>query len=172
MRNLLKKKGIVSSSTIALALSASLVVSGCTNPTSTAGSVSYFTEGVITDIEYITIDLNHYNTKNTAAVGGVAGAAAGQILGGNTKSTLIGAGIGALLAAGASMVMDRTTDGARLTVNTNQGLILVDQPFSCNYRKGAKIRLINRSDNTVDVQVLVNGSYKTAEKNAHKDCPI
>ena len=84
MRNLLKKKGIVSSSAIALALSASLVVSGCTNPTSTAGSVSYFTEGVITDIEYITIDLNHYNTKNTAAVGGIAGAAAGQILGGNS----------------------------------------------------------------------------------------
>lgn len=171
MRNLLKKRGTVSGA-LALAVAASLVVSGCTNPTSTAGQVSYFTEGVITDIEYITLDLEHYNTKNTAIVGGAAGAAAGQIIGHNSSSTAIGAGIGALLAVGASALMDRTSDGARLTVNTNQGLIIVDQPYSCNYRKGAKIRLINRSNNTVDVQVLVNGHYKTAQKSQHKDCPL
>lgn len=147
-------------------------LAGCTNPTSTAGKVSYFTEGVITDMEYITIDLDHYNKTNTAVVGGIAGGAAGQIIGGDTKGTLIGAGIGALLAAGAAAFMDRTSDGIRLTINTNQGLVLVDQPYSCTYQKGAKVRLINQSDNTVQLQVLVNGSYITAEKSERNDCPI
>ena len=139
-------------------------LTGCTNPTSRAGQVSYFTEGVITDMEYITIDLDHYNKTNTAVVGGIAGAAAGQAIGGDSKGTLIGAGIGALLAAGAAALMDRT--------NTNQGLILVDQPYSCTYRKGAKVRLINQNDNTVQLQVLVNGSYVTAEKNDRDECPF
>ena len=129
-------------------------------------------KGVITDMEYITIDLDHYNKTNTAVVGGIAGAAAGQAIGGDSKGTLIGAGIGALLAAGAAALMDRTSDGIRLTINTNQGLILVDQPYSCTYRKGAKVRLINQNDNTVQLQVLVNGSYVTAEKNDRDECPF
>ncbi len=157
---------------LAVVAATALVATGCTNPTSTAGKVSYFTEGVITDIEYITIDLDKYNTTNTAIVGGAVGAAAGQMIGHDTKGTLIGAGIGALLAGAASKFMDRTTDGARITVNTNQGLILVDQPFSCNYKKGAHVRLINQSDNTVQVQVLVDGRYITAEKNSPKECPL
>lgn len=156
---------------VALALAAT-TLTGCTNPTSTAGKVSYFTEGVITDMEYITIDLEHYDTQNSAIVGGVAGAALGQIIGGDTEGTLIGAGIGALLAGAGSKVMDRTSDGMRLTINTNQGLILVDQPYSCTYRRGAKVRMINQNDNTVQVQVLVNGSYITAEKSDRNDCPI
>lgn len=147
-------------------------LSGCTNPTSTAGKVSYFTEGVITDLEYITIDLEHYNTQKSAVVGGVAGAAAGQVIGGDTEGTLIGAGIGALLAGAAAAMMDRTDEGIRLTINTNQGLILVDQPYSCTYQKGSKVRLINQSDNTVQVQVLVNGSYRTAQKNKRDECPL
>ncbi len=147
-------------------------LSGCTNPTSTAGKVSYFTEGVITDLEYITIDLEHYNTQKSAVVGGVAGAAAGQVIGGDTEGTLIGAGIGALLAGAAAAIMDRTDEGIRLTINTNQGLILVDQPYSCTYQKGSKVRLINQSDNTVQVQVLVNGSYRTAQKNKRDECPL
>ena len=133
---------------------------------------SYFTEGVITDVEYITLDLNKYDTTKSAAVGAGIGAAAGQIWGKDTKSTLIGAGIGALLSAGASAMMDRTSDGARLTINTNQGLVLVDQPFSCNYQRGAKVRLINQSDNTVQIQVLVNGTYRTAETNSPKECSL
>ena len=128
--------------------------------------------GVITDLEYITIDLEHYNTQKSAVVGGVAGAAAGQVIGGDTEGTLIGAGIGALLAGAAAAMMDRTDEGIRLTVNTNQGLILVDQPYSCTYQKGSKVRLINQSDNTVQVQVLVNGSYRTAQKNKRDECPL
>lgn len=170
MRPISHPKTVIRSA-LALLLAAS-VISGCSNPTSTAGRVSYFTEGVITDLEYVTLDLDHYNTTNSAAAGAIAGAAAGQVIGGNSKSTLIGAGIGALLTGAAAMVMDRTSDGVRLTVNTNQGLILVDQPFSCNFKKGSKVRLINQSDNTVQVQVLVNGSYRTAEKNAPKECPL
>lgn len=172
MRNLFTNKGLFSSTSLAVALAASLVATGCTNPTSTAGKVSYFTEGVITDVEHITIDLDHYDSKNSAVVGGIAGAAAGQIIGGNTKGTLIGAGIGALLTGAATKLMDRTDDGARLTINTSQGFITVDQPFSCNYRKGAKVRLINQGHNTVQVQVLTNGSYRTVQKNDPKDCKL
>lgn len=172
MSTIKQKKNALKGAALALILGGSIVASGCTNPTSTAGRVSYFTEGVITDVEYITLDLNKYNTTNSAIVGAAAGAAAGQLIGHDTKGTLIGAGIGALLSAGASAFMDRTSDGARLTVNTNQGLILVDQPFSCNYKKGAKVRLINQSDNTVQVQVLVNGSYRTAETNSPKECSL
>ena len=153
-------------------LATALLVTGCTNPTSTAGKVSYFTEGVINDIEYITLDQDHYNTTKTAAVGGVVGAAAGQAIGGNTKATLIGAGIGAIISAGAAMLLDRSDQGARLTVNTNQGLLLVDQPYSCDFKKGAKIRMINQSDGTVQVQVYTNGSYRTAQKGATTDCPL
>ena len=129
-------------------------------------------KNALTGIEYITLDLNKYDTTKSAAVGAGIGAAAGQIWGKDTESTLIGAGIGALLSAGASALMDRTTDGARLTINTNQGLVLVDQPFSCNYQRGAKVRLINQSDNTVQVQVLVNGTYRTAETNSPKECSL
>ncbi len=168
----LKKKNALTATALAVVLGASILASGCSNPTSTAGRVSYFTEGVITDVEYITLDLNKYDTTKTAAVGAAAGAAAGQIWGKDTKSTLIGAGIGALLSAGASALMDRTSDGARLTINTNQGLVLVDQPFSCNYQRGAKVRLINQSDNTVQIQVLVNGTYRTAETNSPKECSL
>lgn len=166
------QKNTFKGAALALILGASIIASGCTNPTSTAGRVSYFTEGVITDVEYITLDLNKYNTSGNAVVGAAAGAAAGQLIGHDTKSTLIGAGIGALLSAGVSKFMDRTSDGARITVNTNQGLILVDQPFSCNYKRGAKVRLINQSDNTVQVQVLVNGSYQTVQTNSPDECPL
>lgn len=172
MFKLFTAKKLLSCSLLPVVLAGSLITTGCSNPTSTAGKVSYFTEGVITDVEYITIDLNHYNTKNSTIVGGAIGAAAGQIIGGNTKGTLIGAGIGALLSGAASTIMDRTSDGARLTINTNQGFILVDQPFSCYYKPGSKVRLINQNNNTVQVQVLYDGKYRTAEKNAHKDCKI
>ena len=72
---------------LAVVAATALVATGCTNPTSTAGKVSYFTEGVITDIEYITIDLDKYNTTNTAIVGGAVGAAAGQMIGHDTRGT-------------------------------------------------------------------------------------
>ncbi len=172
MLKFIKSKGIIASSVMATVVSASLITTGCSNPTSTAGTVSYFTEGVITDIEHITIDLNHYDTTKSTAAGAMAGAIAGQVIGRNTTGTLIGAGIGALASGAGAILMDRTSDGARLTVNTNQGLILVDQPFSCHFQKGAKIRLINQRNNTVQVQVLVNGSYVTAEKNSPKDCSL
>lgn len=171
MFNLLKQNTLKTTA-IALILGSSIIASGCTHPTSTAGNVSYFTEGVITDVEYITIDLKRYDTGGNAAVGAAVGAAAGQVLGHNTKSTLIGAGIGALLAAGASKTMDRTSDGARLTINTSKGLVLVDQPFSCYYQPGAQVRLINQSNNTVQVQVMNNGTYRTVETNSPKDCKI
>lgn len=170
-RSLLKQGLGIGKLTAALALGSMLLVNGCTNPTSTAGKVSYFTEGVITDVETITIDLEHYKTEGNVGLGAVLGAGIGQLIGGDTEGTLIGAGIGALIGGGASAFADRT-EGMRLTVSTNQGLILVDQPYSCNFTKGAKIRMINSGSNNVQVQVLVDGTYVTAEKNSSKDCPI
>lgn len=154
-----------------LAIGGVLLLNGCTNPTSTAGRVSYYTEGVITDIETITIDLDHYRTEGNVGIGAVVGAGLGQLIGGDTEATLLGAGIGALLGGGASALADRT-EGMRLSVSTAQGMILVDQPYSCNFYKGAPVRLINSGSNNVQVQVLVNGTYRTAEKNASKDCPV
>lgn len=172
MSRLTFKQGLsVGKLTAALAFGSMLVLNGCTNPTTTAGKVSYFTEGVITDMEPITLDLEHYQTTNNAAVGAVVGAGLGQLIGGDTEGTLIGAGIGALLGGGASALADRS-EGIRLTVNTNQGLVLVDQPYSCNFYKGAKIRMINSGSNSVQVQVLVNGTYRTAEKGSSRDCPL
>lgn len=154
------------------ALAALLTLTGCSSPTGTAGNVSYFTEGVITDIEVIDIDLNKYNHQGNAAIGAAAGAGIGQIIGKDSESTLIGAGIGLLAGLAASNIADRV-DGMRLTVSTNQGLILLDQPYSCNFRKGAKIRMINSSKgNGVQVQVLTDGRYVTATKNAKTDCPV
>lgn len=167
-----KSAKIARAGLLALTCGVAFNLAGCSSATSTAGKVSYFTEGVITDVEYITIDLNKYDATKTAGVGAAAGAAAGQVIGRNTKSTLIGAGIGAVLAGAGALAADRTDDGARLTVNTSQGLILVDQPFSCNFKVGAKIRMINQGDNTVQVQVLTPNGYVTAQKNYTKDCPL
>lgn len=155
----------------ALALSSLLLINGCTNPTSTAGKVSYFTEGVIVDIEHITLDLDHYDTEGNVGVGAIVGAGLGQIFGGNTRSTVIGAGIGAVVGGLASSAADRV-EGMRLTVNTDQGMVIVDQPYSCNFYRGAKIRMINSGSNNVQVQVNVGGQYVTAEKNDSSDCPV
>lgn len=170
-RSFLKQGLGIGKLSAALALGSILLINGCTNPTTTAGKVSYFTEGVITDVEPITLDLDHYRTSGNVGIGAAVGAGLGQIIGKDTEATLIGAGIGALIGGGASALADRS-EGMRLTVSTDKGLILVDQPYSCNFRPGAKIRLINSGTNDVQVQVLVNGSYRTAEKNASRDCPI
>lgn len=52
MLNLFKSKRLLSSTLLASVLAGSLITSGCTNPTSTAGKVSYFTEGVITSLMF------------------------------------------------------------------------------------------------------------------------
>ncbi len=150
------------------ALLSGAVLSGCSNPTGSAGQMMYFTEGTITHVEVIDLKKNRYNTENTATVGAVGGAVAGQIIGGDTKGTLIGAGIGAIIGGLSAAVADRG-EGLRLTVQTDQGLVLIDQPYSCMLQPGRKIRMINQ-DGAYQVQVLDNGVYKTAVAQSSSEC--
>lgn len=170
-KSLFKQGFTVGKVAAALALGSMLLLNGCTNPTSTAGKVSYFTEGEIVDIEQITLDLDHYQTGGNAGIGAVVGAGLGQIIGGDSEATLLGAGIGALIGGGASALADRQ-EGMRLTVNTSQGMVIVDQPYSCNFYRGAKVRIINSGTNNVQVQVNIGGQYITAQKGASTDCPL
>lgn len=154
----------------ALALSLALVLSGCANPTGTSGQISYFTEGVIKDIEQIDLQKNSYDTKKHAALGAIVGAAAGQLIGGDTKGTLIGAGIGAVAGGVGAMAADQGT-GMRLTVNTSNGLVLIDQPYSCLFKVNAKVRLINQ-DGSTQLQVYDGTRYRTATADSPSDCPL
>ncbi len=156
--------------TLAVIAGANLTLAACTNPTGTSGQMSYFTEGTIKDIEVIDLQKNEYDTKKNAALGAIVGAAAGQLIGRDTEGTLIGAGIGAIVGGGASMAADSGT-GMRLTVNTDSGLVLIDQPYSCLFKKNAKVRLINR-DGSTQLQVYDGSRYRTATNDSPSDCPL
>lgn len=151
-------------------ISASLLsLVACTNPTSTAGSQAYFTEGIVKDVEIIDINENKYDTKKNAGLGATGGAILGQIIGGNTKGTLIGAGIGAVLGGGASM-MGNSSDGMRLTVKTSSGMKIVDTVHSCLIQKNSKVRLIQQRSE-IQVQVLTTAGYRTAKADPISKCP-
>lgn len=157
---------VAAAAVIGLALGAA----GCTNPTGEAGQISYFTEGVITDIEIIDIKKNKFDTTSTTGAGAIAGAAAGQVIGRDTESTVIGAGIGAVVGGVGAILADRG-EGMRLTVNTSNGLILIDQPYSCLFQIDAKIRMIKQS-NGVQVQVWDGEHYRTAEAQQPSECEL
>ncbi len=156
--------------TAAAVIILALAAGGCTNPTGQAGQISYFTEGVITDIEIIDIKKNKFNAAATTGAGAIAGAAAGQIIGRDTRSTVIGAGIGAVAGGVGAIFADRG-EGMRLTVNTENGLILLDQPYSCLFQIDAKIRMIKHSDG-IQVQVWDGEHYRTAEAGLSSECPV
>ncbi len=143
-------------------------LSGCTNPTGEAGQMMYFTEGTITHVEVIDVTKNRYDATSTAAAGAIGGAAAGQIIGGDTKGTLIGAGIGALLGGVSAKLADKG-EGMRITVQTDKGLVLIDQPYSCVLQPGRKVRMINQNG-SYQVQVYDNGTYKTAIAQSPSEC--
>ena len=62
-------------------LASALAMSGCTQSTGEAGQMSYFTEGVITDIEVIDVSKNRYDSTTNTGVGAAVGAIAGQAIG-------------------------------------------------------------------------------------------
>lgn len=136
------------------------IIVGCTNPTSEVGAVSTFTTGVVTDVEVIDIQKNKYDTTTSAIAGAAGGAAIGQIAANDTRGTLIGAGIGAAVAGLSSMALDRG-EGMRVTIETDKGPIIVDQPYSKDIKKGAKVRMINHSSG-MQLQVFDGTTYKTA----------
>ena len=144
-------------------------MNGCTNPTSTAGSVNTYYNGVITDMEQIDIDTQKYNSTTNGLMGMVAGAALGNALNKHSAGTLVGAGVGYLVGAGASKIGDRST-GVRLTIDTDNGPMIVDMPFSCKYAIGKKVRLVSGSSQGT-LMVENNGHYETATQDSLDKCP-
>ncbi|MCR5537105.1 MAG: hypothetical protein K6F05_06805 [Succinivibrio sp.] len=153
-----------------VALSSALLLNGCTNPTTHAGAVSEFMDGTILGVEIVDMDSDNYDTGTNTLLGALAGAAAGQAINHHSKGTLIGAGIGAV-AAGLASGFGNRSDGVRLTIDTSSGQMVVDEPFSCLYRKNAKVRLISNSQGG-QVQVLSNGRYITAKQESKSNCPV
>ena len=151
-------------------LASALFMSGCTTSTGTVGKMSYFTEGVITDIEVIDVKKNNVDTTTNAGLGAATGAIAGQAIGRDTKGTLIGAGIGAVVGLLGSRFAD-SGDGMRLTVNTDNGLVLIDQPYSCLFKINAKVRMIN-NNGSYQLQVFDGEHYRTAVAQSKSKCPI
>ncbi len=154
----------------AIAIASSiLILNGCTNPTTEAGAVNTYYEGTITDIESIDMDNKQQDSSTNAVMGGVAGAIAGNLINGHTTGTLVGAGAGLLAGKGYSMLADRT-EGVRMTVETENGPMIIDMPFSCKYGVGKKVRIVSGSSNGT-VMVEENGHYVTATKDSKSKCP-
>ncbi len=153
-----------------ICLGSAILLNACTNPTTRAGTVSEFMEGTILGVEVVDMDTDHYDTGTNVLLGALAGAVAGQLINHHSKGTLVGAGIGAAATGLASSWANRT-EGVRLTIDTSSGQMVVDEPFSCLYRKNARVRLISNS-NSGQIQVLSNGHYVTAVQESTSNCPL
>ena len=110
-------------------LASAVFMAGCTTPTGTVGKMSYFTEGVITDIEVIDVQKNNIETGTNTGL------------------------------------------GARLTVNTDNGLVLIDQPYSCLFKINSKVRMIN-NNGSYQLQVFDGTRYRTAVAQSKSECPL
>ena len=67
-----------------------------------------------------------YNTQKGAAIGAGVGALAGQLIGRNTKSTLLGAGVGTVLGALVGNVVDQEHQIAKEAAMTNRRIVYYD----------------------------------------------
>lgn len=146
-----------------------LILNGCTNPTSTAGTVSSYYDGTLTGIEMIDIDAQEYDSTTNALLGAIGGAIIGNLLNKHSTGTLVGAGLGGAAAGLGSSAANRQ-DGLRLSVNTEAGNMIVDVPFSCQYRVGQKVRVIS-GGGAAPVQVYSQGAYRTATVQSKSECP-
>jgi uncharacterized protein YcfJ len=70
---------------------------------------------------------NYYNTQRGAAIGAGFGALAGQLIGRNTRSTLLGAGVGTLVGAIAGNAVDQEHQIAREAALTNKRIVYHDE---------------------------------------------
>jgi uncharacterized protein YcfJ len=70
---------------------------------------------------------NYYNTQRGAAIGAGFGALAGQLIGRNTRSTLLGAGVGTLVGAIAGNAVDQEHQIAREAAATNRRIVYYDE---------------------------------------------
>lgn len=149
-----------------------LGMGGCANPTGSSGTTMHYNDGVITDIELVDIQKNKYNTSRSAIMGAAGGAILGQIIGGDTHDTLVGAAIGGAAGGIAAGLADQGT-GMRLSVETDTGNVLVDYQYSCSFAQGTKIRMLNAEDGTqIQVYSESEGRYITAPINSPSDCSL
>ena len=154
---------------LTILVATTLSMAGCTVPTTEAGNTQTYYEGKITGIELIDMKTNRNdNTKNTL-LGAVGGALLGNLIGKNSTGTVISAGAGAL-AGNALSEYGQRHDGVRLSVDTDNGPVIVDMPFSCKYAIGKKVRLISGSSQG-SVMVYNKGHYYTATEDSKDKCP-
>ncbi|MBW1722002.1 MAG: glycine zipper 2TM domain-containing protein [Deltaproteobacteria bacterium] len=73
-----------------------------------------------------TVPQDRYNTQKGAAIGAGVGAIGGQIIGGNTESTLIGAAVGTLLGAIVGNAVDQSYQASREAALTNKRVVYYD----------------------------------------------
>lgn len=155
---------------LAICAGAAAVLNACTNPTTEAGSVNTYYEGTITDMEAIDLTTKKNDTGSNALLGAVGGAVIGNIIGNNSTGTLVGAGVGALITGGASNLANRH-DGVRLSVDSDNGPLIVDMPFSCKYEVGKRVRLISGSSTGSVMVEEDNGHFATATEDSYSKCP-
>ncbi|MGN1281891.1 MAG: YMGG-like glycine zipper-containing protein [Succinivibrio sp.] len=155
---------------VTLGSMAVLALNACTNATTQAGSVNTYYDGTITDMEAVDLDTNRNDTGTNTLLGAVGGALIGNLIGKNSTGTLVGAGVGALAAGGASKLANRH-DGVRLTIDSENGPLIVDMPFSCKYEIGKKVRLISNSSSGSVMVDNGDGHFTTATEDSYKKCP-
>ena len=153
----------------AIAFASALALSGCTNPISTAGTVSNYYSGRITGIEVVDLDSQKYDSATNTVVGALGGAILGQLFNHHTSGTLVGAGLGAAAGNLGSKALNRT-EGLRISINSDNGPMLVDVPFNCGYKPGQKVRVVTSSSGA-QLQVYRNGAYRTAANQKTSACP-
>ncbi len=145
------------------------ILSGCTNPVSTAGTSSAYYTGKITGIEVVDIDSQKYDSTTNTVVGAVGGAILGQLFNKHTSGTLVGAGLGAAAGNLGSKALNRS-EGLRISIDSENGPMLVDVAFNCSYKVGQKVRVVT-SSNGAQLQVYRNGAYHTATAQKTSACP-
>jgi outer membrane lipoprotein SlyB len=156
------------SSALAIA-AAAFIAAGCTNPTGTAGTANAYYTGKITGIEVVDLDTNKYDTTTNTVVGAVGGAILGQLFNKHTSGTLVGAGLGAAAGNLGSKALNRS-EGLRISIDSENGPMMVDVPFNCNYKVGQKVRVVTSSTGS-QLQVYRNGAYRTAVNQKTSACP-
>ena len=146
------------------------MLSACTNPVTTAGNSQTYYEGKITQLELIEMTTNRNDTTKNTLLGAVGGALIGNLIGNNSTSTVVGAGLGALAAGGLSEYGQRK-NGVRLTIDSDNGPLVVDMPFSCKYAVGKNVRLISGSSQGSIMVENSQGRYQTATEDDPSKCP-
>ena len=153
-----------------LIIGGAVSLAGCSASSTTAGQVSMFEDGEIAGATMIDMKTRKYDSFRNSLLGSIGGAVIGNLIGGRTGSTIAGAGLGLLAGSAGTELANRTGDGLRLEVVTDGGSYMLDEPFSCDLRPGARIRVIQGCEGA-DVQVWKDGAFRVPSDTGEDDCP-